>query len=732
MSLRLSVVLVEDNVDDAMLLLRELKRGGYELTCERVETASEMKAALDRQHWDLILADYALPQFSAPHALEIALERGLDCPFIIVSGQIGEDAAIAAMKAGAHDYIMKNQLARLVPAIERELREAAGRRSRSVAEVALRASERQLRALFESALDAMAIFNDDRQFVSVNPAACTLLGLSNQELIGRSIVEFIESPCDLEQALSNFYAQSRATGELKILRSDGTMRDVEYSATANFIPGLHLSVLHDITERKQAEEQLLYNAFYDPLTGLPNKAWFLNCLGRSLRHAKRRANYLFAVLFLDLDRFGIVKYSFGHLVADRLLSATARRLGTCLGPKDTLARVGTDEFAILIDNIHQIADATAVADKIHKELTLPFEINGHEMFSTASIGVAVGSSNASASPSPPDEHGDRLWDYSATNTLNQPEDYLRAADTAMYHAKAMGGGRTALFEPDMHAGALAMLQLETDLRRALKREELQLYYQPIVKLSTGQISGFEALIRWRHPTRGLVCPGEFIPIAEGTGLIVPMGAWVLEEAARQLRQWHAQLPSGAIANSPLPWEDAPLSSASTLLTMSVNLAGVQFAHPGLLEHIDGILQQSGIPGETLKLEITETAIMAAAESATALLLQLKEQQIQLCIDDFGTGYSSLSRLQRLPIDTLKIDKSFVSRMSMESESLEIVRTCVDLAHNLGMDVVAEGVETPEQLAGLRALKCEYGQGYFFSKPLDAKAATALLASNPQW
>ncbi|AFY80588.1 PAS domain S-box/diguanylate cyclase (GGDEF) domain-containing protein [Oscillatoria acuminata PCC 6304] len=728
----LRVLMVEDSEDDALLLLRELKRGGYDLTVERVDNPESMKDALERENWELILADYALPQFSAPEALAVMQQMGLDLPFIIVSGQIGEEAAIAAMKAGAHDYVMKDYLARLIPAIDRELREFAGRRSRLLAEKAMQANERQLRAVFDCALDAMAIFNDLAQFTNVNPAACTLLGLSKQDLIGQPIYKYMESTCDFKTGFTKFRTVGRDTGELKISRSDGTIRDVEYSASANFISGLHLAVVHDVTDRNKDREQLLYNAFYDPLTGLPNEAWFLNGLGRSLRHSKRRPHYGFAVLFIDLDRFSIIKYSFGHLVGDLLLNATARRLGTCIRPKDTLARVGTDEFAILVDEIDDPATSLAIADRIHKELTLPFQINGHDMFSTASIGIAINFPQTAeySQAQPPITNGNGT-ESSSGKSLERPEDFLRAADTAMYHAKTMGGGRTAVFERQMHSGALAMLQLETDLRLALKRQELLLYYQPIIDLKTGQIAGFEALVRWQHPRRGFVLPGEFIPVAEGTGSIVPMGAWVLEEACRQLQQWQERWQSlGLIL--PNRERGEGVGESAPFLTMSVNVAGVQFGNPGLVDYIDQILQQTGLSGACLKLEITETAIMAAAESAASLLKQLKKRQIQLCIDDFGTGYSSLSRLQRLPIDTLKIDRSFVSRMSSEAESLEIVRTCIDLAHNLHMDVVAEGVETLEQLAQLRALQCESGQGYLFSRPVDATTATALLMSMPQW
>jgi diguanylate cyclase (GGDEF)-like protein/PAS domain S-box-containing protein len=458
----------------------------------------------------------------------------------------------------------------------------------------------------------------------------------------------------------------------------------------------------DITKRKRAEEQLLHDALHDGLTGLSNRVLFLDRLGQAIERSKRQPGYQFAVLFLDLDRFKVVNDSLGHVVGDQLLVAIARRLEPCIKFGDTFARLGEDEFTILIEDIKDVSDATRLADRIHLELQSPFNLNGQDVFTTASIGIAL---------------NDAKYD--------RPEDVLRNADTAMYRAKALGRARHELFDTAMHDRAVALLQLETDLRRAIavndlgrSCQEFHMRYQPIVNLRTGKVSGFESLIRWKHPTRGWVSPGSFIPVAEETGLIVPLGQWILKEACHQLKQWQHHFP-----------DHLPLS-------VSVNLSTRQFAQPDLFEQVSQILCQTDLAkGDlklNLKLEITESAIMENPEAATELLKKLKTLGVQLMIDDFGTGYSSLSYLQRFPFDVVKIDQSFVSRLGTDGDSEEIVRAIVTLAHNLGMEVVAEGVETAEHRDQLQALNAEYGQGYFFAKPLAADQVASFLSNTPHW
>jgi diguanylate cyclase (GGDEF)-like protein len=409
-------------------------------------------------------------------------------------------------------------------------------------------------------------------------------------------------------------------------------------------------------------------------------------LSHAFELAKRRENYLFAVLFLDLDRFKMINDSLGHGAGDRLLMAIAKRFQTFFSPSDTVARLGGDEFTVLMEDIKDVDDVIHICERLQQELTLPFSIGSQEAFTSVSIGIAL-----------------------STTNYERSEDLLRDADTAMYRAKALGKARYEIFNAGMRDQAVTRLQLETDLRRALKHQEFQLQYQPIVLLETASLTGFEALVRWQHPERGAISPAEFIPIAEETGLILPLGQWVLREACRQMVAWQVQF------------------SSNPSLTISVNISGRQFGQPNLIAQIKQILQETGLNAASLKLEITESVLMENTESATDMLLQLKALGVQLHMDDFGTGYSSLSYLHRFPVDMLKVDRSFVSRMSTSSEKSAIVQTIVTLAQNLGMAVTAEGIETPEQLAQLKELKCQYGQGYLFSKPVDAQAAEEMIA-----
>ncbi|WP_421659428.1 EAL domain-containing protein [Leptothermofonsia sp. ETS-13] len=443
--------------------------------------------------------------------------------------------------------------------------------------------------------------------------------------------------------------------------------------------------------------RVFHYTFHDALTGLPNRALFLKHLNRLIRQQKRSVGFgngqaNFAVLFLDLDRFKVVNDNLGHEIGDQLLIRTGQRLKNCLSSSNTLARVGGDEFAILLKGVSDLEQATAIASQLQQEMALPFWIQDQEIFTSVSVGIAL----------------------SQADPNHQPEDLLRDAHTAMYQAKALGKARQEVFATGMRVQVVRRLQLETDLRRAIEQQEFQLHYQPIVALETGKTAGFEALVRWQHPQNGFISPAEFIPVAEETGLIVPLGQWVIRTACQQIKQWQTEFK---------------LDSA---LMVSVNLSGQQFTQPDLVEFIEETLAAIELEGHSLKLEITESVAMNNVESAIAMLVRLKALNLQLSIDDFGTGYSSLSYLYRFPVDTLKIDRSFVSRMDDAGDDAAIVQTIVGLAHSLNMNVVAEGVETAAQLARLQTMQCEYGQGYFFSKPLPAQGAKALLAAKTCW
>ncbi|BAU63756.1 response regulator receiver modulated diguanylate cyclase/phosphodiesterase [Stanieria sp. NIES-3757] len=582
MSKLLRVLIVEDSEDDTDLLVIELERSGYQIIYQRVETKEEMQTALEvQEQWDIILADYFLPRFSAIEALDLLKEDNLDLPFIIVSGKIGEDTAVAAMKAGAHDYFIKGRLTRLVAAVERELKE-------------------------------------------------------------------------------------------------GVLRQ----------------------EHRHAQEKLKYLAYYDELTNLPNQRLFIQYLDQQIK-----INQPFAVLLIKLDRFSKIKYSLGHTFSEKLLIAASKRIKACLQPQDFLARISIDEFAILLPDLltrtsphtfreqalefypseHSLEkQAQNQAKIIHNQLIEPFQVDKTIAFSGIRIGIALNS-----------------FGY------EQSEQFLQAADTAMNQAKPDFVNYAVVFDQTIHQNALTRLQLENDLQQAIAKNQLHLNYQAIVNLKTEQINCLEVLVRWKHPFLGLVSPGKFIPLSEETGLIIPLGQWVLTEACQQLSLWQQQF------------------SHSLPLAISVNVSGIQLSHPELISHIDQLLQTFSLTGKHLKLEITESILMENPSAVTKVLEQLKQRNIQLCIDDFGTGYSSLNYLRYLPIDTVKIDRCFVAQESND-KNYDILKAIINLAHSLELNVIAEGIETEAQLQMLRNLNCEYGQGFLLAHPLNSQNVKNLI------
>jgi diguanylate cyclase (GGDEF)-like protein/PAS domain S-box-containing protein len=550
------------------------------------------------------------------------------------------------------------------------------------------------RNAFEQASIGMALMSLKGNCLRVNRSLSSLLGYSPEEFHRFNFQTLIHPDAigKVRAALSQTLKDGTAVQQIeaRFIHKGGheiwALCDIS-NANYRQPEGEHLIIqVQDITERKRSEELLIRNAFHDALTGLPNRALFIDHLQLAIDRTQRREDQIYAVLFIDIDRFKVINDTMGHLVGDHLLVEIARRLESCLRPGDTIARVGGDEFTVLLEDLEDEPEAISIAHRIQKELSASITLDGHEIFNTVSVGIAPSSAG-----------------------YDSPAHIMRDADTAMYRAKLMGKNRHEIFDKAMHEAAIGLLQLETDLRHALEREEFFIHYQPIVSLDNFRLCGFEALVRWRHPERGLISPIDFIPLAEETGQIISIGQWVLSEACKQMHKWQKRY------------------GMENPLFISVNLSGKQFAQSDLIEQVKSIITETRLNPRGLKLEITETVVMENIEMATQMLQQLRDLGVQLSIDDFGTGYSSLSYLHRFPIDTLKVDKSFVMEMVDNNENIEIVRTIIMLAQNLGMDVIAEGIETKEQLALLRKLKCEKGQGYYFSKPLEKAAAENLLS-----
>ncbi len=688
------LLIVDDNEMNRDMLARRLARKGYVIGL--AENAKELVERVKQDAVDLVLLDIEMPEIGGLDALRALRElySPAELPIIMVTAKTQSDDIVKALDLGANDYLTKPiDFPVAVARIGTQL-------SHKKAQEALKESEERYALAARGSNDGLWDWSISANVVHFSPRWKAMLGYQEGQ-IGDRPEEWFDRihDADRERVKEEIAAHQKGLtphfeSEHRVLHKDGSFRWMlsrgvaVHDASGNVLRMAGSQT--DITEGKVS----------DPLTGLPNRLLFIDRVGRLIKHTKRRKDQLFAVLFLDLDGFKMINDSMGHLVGDQLLLGVANRLEKCLRSTDTVARLGEtftvarlggDEFTVLLDDIKDPSDAKRAADRMMKALASPFILGGKEVFTSVSIGIALSNS-----------------------AYDQPEDILRDADTAMYRAKSLGKARYEVFDADMRASVMARLQLETDLRHALERGEFRNFYQPIVALVSGEIAGFEALLRWQHPTRGLLGPNEFIPVAEETGLIRELGWWNLRQACQQISEWRA----GSIAHHHL--------------TISVNLSAKQFLQPNLVEDIRKLLGELALPPKALKLEITESTVMADPSGAVEMLQQIKSLGICLAIDDFGTGYSSLSYLHRFPLDTLKIDRSFISSMGDDGDGMEIARTILPMANNLQLDVVAEGVETLQQVALLKKLQCKYGQGYYFSRPLSAEGTTALLAGDLTW
>ncbi len=686
------LMVVDDETSNRELLRRRLERCGYDVMC--ATSGHEAMSLLDARVPELLLLDIRMPGMSG---LEVLSEvrrthTQTELPVIMVTAEPGSETAVLALDLGANDYVTKPvdfplALARIRTQLA--LRRAVGD---------LRVSEERYALAANGSRDGLWDWDMASRRVFFSPRWKAQLGYGETELSDDPGEWFQRvHPEDLVRLQADIAAHSSGKAphfenEHRIRRKDGVFRWMLSCGLAlrdkAGRPVRMVGSQTDVTVGKTA----------DPLTGLASRLLLVDRLERAVMRSKRDRCGLFAVLLLDVDRFKRVNDGLGPAVGDELLRQMATRLRNCLREEDTVARgawpedgmvlsrLGGDEFAVLVEGVRNVGDVLKVTERIRESLLEPCMVSGHEMTLTASIGIALSSEG-----------------------YDRPEDILRDADTAMYFAKESGRSGFAIFDGAMRTRAVQRLQMEADLRHGLERGELELFYQPILSLADRKLRGFEALVRWRHPSRGLIHPGEFIPLAEDSGLILPLGRWIFEEACRQLSEWQ------------------DIADPDDPLTLHVNFSARQLVQGDLAKQIAETLHRYGVDTSRVrvKLEITETAMLEKSSSVQELLKRLGEMAVGVSIDDFGTGYSSLSQLQRFPVQTLKVDRSFVSRLP-HTDSLEIIRTIIGLAHQLGMDLIAEGVETEDQASQLQKLGCEFAQGYHFSVPVDAKAASGLL------
>ena len=690
------VLLVEDIESEAKLVVNNLRRvSGWRFVIEHYDRLVPALERAREHRFDVVLVDLNLPDGAGIEVCQRMHQATPNTPLIVLTNQTSIELGTKALREGAQDYLIKREVDSKL--LGRAIRYAI---ERNRAEHALRESEQRYALAVAGANDGIWDWNMRDSEVYFSPRWKAILGYGEQEVADRidewfdrvdqrDRVNFDEAmSLHLEGRSSLFEAEYRITakgGEVRWVLSRGVAVRDEAGA-----PWRMAGSMTDITRRKQTEARLLHEAMHDALTGLPNRILFMDRLELALRRFRRDPSKMFAVLFFDLDRFKHVNDSLGHQVGDELLSQVAGRLLGCLRPGDTLARLGGDEFAIVLNDIAGPTDAIFVVERLQEALAQEFEIESHAIYTSASIGIAVSS-----------------------EVYRTPDEMLRDADIAMYRAKNSGHATYAVFDTYMHDQAMFQHRMETDLRRALDKGEFDIYYQPIVAVETQRVIGFEALLRWHHPSRGLVMPDEFINIVEETSLVVPIGWWVIERACNQLAKWQRLFP------------------VSPPLAMSINVSGKLFLTDDMAKRLAALLEDCGVPPQSVRLEITERVVMDHGDLVLSTLSDLRDLGVELHVDDFGTGYSSLTYLQRFRYDTLKIDRSFVSTMSEKVDSSAIVEAIISLGATLGMKVVAEGVETPEQFKRLRAMNCPAAQGFWFSRPLHQDAVNDYLRAGEQ-
>ena len=689
MSVLLKMLMVEDMPADAEMTLRELARSGMEFVVRRVETEAELRRECVEFEPDIVVSDFALPKFDGLSALRVVRELRPDLPFIFLSGTIGEETAIESLRSGANDYVLKTNLARLPMAVRRALHDVDQRTRRLETEEALRLRDRAVEASVNPVVIVSAI-DPNMPLVYVNRAFEQVTGYSRAEVIGGNCRflqgEDREQP-ELDKIRRAIAEQRDGHAVLRNYRKDGSLfwnklyvtpvRDPLSNRVTHFV-----GVQYDITEIKGYQEELEHQANHDALTGLANRNLLKDRLKQALALAHRYKRP-FSLTFIDLDNFKLINDSLGHDIGDRLLKLAAGRLAACVQEGDTVARLGGDEFVLLVAEQEQEEGVYRAMQRVMASMSQPFVIDEREFKITCSAGIA-----------------------SFPRDGEEADTLLRNAETAMYRAKDLGCNNFQLYSSDMNSDLGERLTLETDLWKAVVRNELVLYYQPKVELKSGRVIGMEALLRWNHPTRGMIPPEKFVPAAEASSLITEIGSWVIHEACANNKEW----------------QDANLRA----LPIAVNISARQLHDNDLVETIRTALQTTNLRPEHLEIELTESAVMMHPDDAINTMARLRGMDVRIALDDFGTGYSSLSHLKRLPVTGLKIDQSFVRDLAFDPDDAAIVRAIVAVAHELMLGVTAEGVENAEQAAFLRTHGCNEAQGYYFARPVPASEMRALL------